>query len=391
MCDICHRCQIPCISENLASKTSLTKDPAQVAPNIAGIPQTCDDPEGLPKGHICQLTPINHPCLSGTVALMCPGDSSDMLVSQKIQTHCQICHGVTPEAGDTDSRKGYIEVQLSWGPNVFNGVIDEVTPGIFGYAVHTLNECGGRHGQALATVPAVGLVPGMEYCCNTKMYSSTVLTQLAPGATTTTFGIYPLTSIGAMDVGWVTDPIADVVPTSTTTTLPAVPAKSVADYRSGELPSESINETSVSLVNVEEAEADTGPQPEATDGEGFPVWGIVMLVAVVPALLGGAGYYVARKNQARYKEEVVVDFVDNEGSQQRAPAQPPHLHEAAIHGAAPPDPTSMSPPPPPPQIHPFPPPPEACDDSDSTTRTTAATKAYKSKVAVADSHAPYCE
>jgi hypothetical protein len=377
---------MPCISEQLAEKTTLTKDADQMAPNIEGIPQTCTDPGGLPKGHICQLTPTNHPCLSGTVALMCPGDSSDMLVSQKIQTHCQICHGVTAEAGDTDSREGYIELTISWGPNVFDGVIDELTPGIFGYAVYVISECGGRQGQALATIPAIGIIPGMETCCNTKIYSSTVLTQVVPGATTTSFGVFPLTSIGAMDVGWVTSPIVDAVPTSTTTTAPpAVPAKSVADYRSGELPSESINSSSVSLANLEEAEADSSSQPVAkdgeesddfaafTDGEGFPALGIVMLVALIPALAMCAYCYVAAKKQARLKEEVVLDIVDNGGSQQPAPAQPPHLQPSACHGAAPPEPISVSPPPPPPEIHPAPP--TESPHSIHTEACTAATQA----------------
>jgi hypothetical protein len=370
---------MPCISENLAAKSTLIKDADQI--NTGMIQQTCDDPEGLPKGHMCTLTPSNHPCLTGAVALTCPGDTSVMLTSQKIQTHCQICHGVQHEDGDTDDRENFIEVALNWGPNVFGGIIDEVTPGIFGYAVYALSDCGNRQGSALATVPAIGIVPGMETCCNTKIYGTTILTQLAAGATSVTLGVYPLTSIGALDVGWTTSPIVDALPTSTTTAAAAaVPAKAVVDYRSGELPSEELNQSSVSLANVEaaggkvEGEEDSSPQLGTKDDDDLPLFFLLVPVLVgIPAFCMCA--YVAWKKQTRLKEEAVLDMADNGESQQPELVKPPHLQPSASHAAAPPEPKSASLPPIPPE--------PACDDSDSTsspTRTTAATQAYKTKV-----------
>jgi hypothetical protein len=383
----------------VASKTTLTKD-------VGDPTNTCDDPEGIPKGHICVLQAVNHPCLSGMVALSCPGDSSTIVKSQKIQTHCQICGGVVSDTGDSDSREGFLEVELSWGPNSFDGNIDETTVGIFGYAVYTVNECGERTGQALTTIPAIGIDVGTQSCCNTKLYKATIITPLYPGVTSQAFMVAPLTSVGAMDVGWVTSPIVDVVPTSTTTTpaaAPAVPSKATADYRSSELPPDNLNQTSVSLANVEGAEgkvkAEEDTSPGATDSEddmamlsddviGIPVWAILAAAVGLPALLMCA-YVVCKKpaNTRPYvKEEEIHDFDDTKGPQQPAAAQleacrppncgvpNPYLQPAAIHGAAPPDGISLPP---------LPGPLDSCDDSATftpPTRTTAATQASKTKV-----------
>jgi hypothetical protein len=293
------------------------------------------------------------------VALSCPGDSSTIVKSQKIQTHCQICGGVVSDTLDTDSREGFIEVEISWGPNSFDGIIDELGPGIFGYAVFTVNDCGERQGQALTTIPATGIGPGTESCCNTDMYKATIITPLYPGITSQAFMVVPLTMVGALDVGWVTSPIVDVVPTSTTTTPAAapasVPSKATADYRTE--PSDNLNHSSVSLASVQgaegkvEAEEDTssGATDEKDDSTiamfsddvvGVPVWGILAGAIGLPALLMAA--YVACKkpsNSLPYvKEEAIHDFIGNGGSQQKpATDKPPLLQPSASHGAAPPD------------------------------------------------------
>jgi hypothetical protein len=344
----------------VASKTSLLKD--------VGDPNNkCDDPEGIPKGHICVLQPVNHPCLSGTVAFSCGGGSTDIVQSQKLQTHCKICGGVVSDAGDTDSREGFIQVELFWGPNSFNGDIDEVNSGIFGYAIYTVNECNERQGTALTTVPAIGIGFGVESCCDVTLYKANVLAPLYPGVKSQAFMVVPLTSVGALDVGWVTDPVVDAVPTTSTTTTPApaaapapsVPSKSVADYRTGTLPDDKHNQSSVSLANVEEAggkvdaEEDSSPQLETTDSADggvlgdIPVWAVMVAIAGVPVLIMGA--YVKNlvwKKRANFKEEEmheypIHDIMDIGGSKQPEPAPPPPLHPIASHWAAPPEPKSL--------------------------------------------------
>ena len=66
--------------------------------------------------------------------------------------HCEVCNGKT--SADVNPLRGQIEALLSWGPNSFNGVIDEQSVGIIAYAVFAVDHCGLRSGQALATVAA---------------------------------------------------------------------------------------------------------------------------------------------------------------------------------------------------------------------------------------------
>jgi len=140
---------------------------------------------------------------------MCPGDQGTIVKTSKIHTHCQVCGGFTPDWGDTDPRIGYIQVQISWGPNSFDGIIDEESAGILGYAVYVVSDCGERQGNALATVQSYGIKQGTENCCNQEMYGVNVALQLAYGVTRQAFMVVPLTSIGTLDVGWVTSPIVD--------------------------------------------------------------------------------------------------------------------------------------------------------------------------------------
>jgi len=128
----------------------------------------------------------------------------------KIQMHCEVC-GAT-EGGDLDAREGYVEVDITWGPNTFDGAIAELSVGILGYAVFAVNECGERTGLALATVNALGVLDGAEPCCDLYKYWVTVRSILPQGQTYQTFMVVPLTSIGALDVGW-TASVNDYYPT----------------------------------------------------------------------------------------------------------------------------------------------------------------------------------
>merc|ERR1719191_2347591 len=222
MCDVCHKCALPCLSHNLASKTVLTKEV-----NQAG---ECDNPDGIPKGHTCIMAPITHPCVTESVLLTCPTDNNVIGSTGKIQTKCQVCGGVMSEYGDVDPRPGHIEVEISWGPNSFEGVINEQSVGILGYAVYAVNECGEREGTVLATVTAYDIQVGTQPCCEKGMYVATIQLTLPDGGTSKSFMVVPLTSIGALDVGWVTTPVADsTVPvTRAIVSSPQVPPGPVA-------------------------------------------------------------------------------------------------------------------------------------------------------------------
>jgi hypothetical protein len=200
----------------LASKTTLTKERNQMG--------SCDDPKGISKGHTCDLTPNyvgelgipTHPCFTGSVGLYCPIESNVLNRISMLQVHCQVCGGLTSRAGDTDSRTGHMEVQLTWGPNMIDGVIDESA--ISGYAVYAANDCGERQGDALATITALGIPEGGEVCCNNELYQANVRSKLPDGVTSQSFMVVPLTSLGALDVGWVSSRVVDAFVTTTTTT-----------------------------------------------------------------------------------------------------------------------------------------------------------------------------
>jgi hypothetical protein len=115
---------------------------------------------------------------------------------------------MTADLGDIDHRAGYIEVKISWGPNSFDGGIMEEDVGILGYAVYVVSDCGEKQGEALATIRALGVPAGG--CCDKTTYEATVLTETY-GLPTMAFMVVPLTSIGALDVGWVTPLVGDWV------------------------------------------------------------------------------------------------------------------------------------------------------------------------------------
>jgi hypothetical protein len=255
-----------------------------------------------------------------------------MITSQKLQTHCQVCGGVTSDAGDIDSRVGHIEVEVSWGPNAFDGIIAEQSIGILGYAVYAANECGERQGLPLATVQSLGILMGTEQCCDTNKYKVTVRSQVSFGVTKQSFMVVPLTAIGPLDVGWVTSAIVDAPVNATATQVGAsASGKAVlASPTRPELSSDSTDHSSESHANVEEAEAsaedaDASPQLDATDGEDVPVWeevpvwSIVVLALLIPCCFMCA-YAVWKKQRPQksgqisptYMTKVKVAHISNE-------------------------------------------------------------------------------
>jgi len=229
MCRVCHICALPCIPEKVANKTSLTNLAGQTSANDL---EKCSD-EVL-GGITCILSPVTHACVTGSVSMTCPVNSTietnlggGLEVNSQLQNHCEVCGGVT--SGDFDSREGEMEVQISWGPNTFDGVIDELSSGILGYAVFAVNECGQQEGDALATIGALGIQQGTMNCCEEEMYWVTVRGQLPDGVTSLAFMVVALTSIGALPAGWITSKVVDVAPPTVApaTAAPATVAPAV--------------------------------------------------------------------------------------------------------------------------------------------------------------------
>jgi len=189
----------------------------------------CKDPLGIPKGHTCILKPITHPCLDGQVYFTCPKDGTTIVMNEKMVTHCQVCGGKTSLLGDVDPRIGHIEVQISWGPNSFDGIIDELGVGILGYAVYAVNECGEKTGGVLETVRSLGVAQGTETCCEPEMYEVTIVSQLASGVLEQSYMVVPLTAIGALDAGFVTAPVVDNYPSTQTVNRASVSSELLLD------------------------------------------------------------------------------------------------------------------------------------------------------------------
>jgi len=114
-----------------------------------------------------------------------------------------------------------MQVDISWGPNAYNGVIDEVSTGIIAYGVYAIDQCGLRSKQALAKVAADGIPAGSMACCDNMRYWTRVNYQLPWGVTAQTFMVVPEISLGPLDIGWVSAKIQDAYYVGSAGTLPS--------------------------------------------------------------------------------------------------------------------------------------------------------------------------
>ena len=120
--------------------------------------------------------------LAWTVYFTCPTDDTTIIQTGQMVSHCQVCGGKVSILGDVDPRPGHIEVQISWGPNSFDGVINELGVGILGYAVYAVDDCGEKEGGVLANVDSLDVGP-TETCCELEMYGATITSVLGAGVT----------------------------------------------------------------------------------------------------------------------------------------------------------------------------------------------------------------
>jgi hypothetical protein len=288
----------------------------------------------LIEGETCHLKPKTHPCLTGAVSYSCPASnvSNSLLVDNKLQQNCNICGGVTRTL-DWDGRPGWMEFQLSWGPNVFNGAIVEDTPGIEGYAVYPINDCGEREGHALVTSIAYGIKEGQYDCCESTSYVANVLYNIPSYLTSQRFRVVPVTSIGPLDIGWETDVIVDVIdstlygpPLVGGGSQPANPA-SVHTESHTHAPSElqsSVAKTKTAAPTTtttatqneaqrEKKEEDGSPPQEGAEEEDGTLGFIIAVVVGIP--VGFSGLYALSKvlSRKRAVDQEAGNAVPGEG------------------------------------------------------------------------------
>jgi len=236
MCGSClppNFCKVPCVPENLKPKTTFTHD-AQNLSNQCGYDTRQvfygDEHNVIKGGQSCVLLPKPHPCLSGANFLSCPyhdntttwlGGGYEWDENSKIAVNCEVCDGLTSNFGDQDSRQGFMQVDISWGPNAYNGVINELDVGIIAYGVYAIDQCGLRSPQALAKVAADGIPAGSTACCDNMRYWTRINYQLPWGVTAQTFMVVPEISLGPLDIGWVSAKIQDAYYVGSAGTLPS--------------------------------------------------------------------------------------------------------------------------------------------------------------------------
>lgn len=135
------------------------------------------------------------------------------------RTRCRVC-GIGIQLNDSDPREGWIAGNISFGPNAVDGYVDE-NP-ITSYAVYFVDACGVPIGEPVANVPKRSGVP--DFCCLHDAYRVEVIQRVPAGSDRLV--ILPLTSVGPLLVGELTDVITDWVinktagqPSSTSSTV----------------------------------------------------------------------------------------------------------------------------------------------------------------------------
>lgn len=135
---------------------------------------------------------------------------------------CRICGFSAAGLIDVDLRRGYILLDVHFGPNLFNGKVEESF--VSGYAAFVTNEQGYRLSQTPASqiLTNPGAVP--SYCCQGDAYSLRVVSKLPVNVNKVRIEVVPVLSTGPLSGGMFTDVIADV---SHVTMAEAAPLKSL--------------------------------------------------------------------------------------------------------------------------------------------------------------------
>jgi len=156
--------------------------------------------------------------------------------------HCQVC-GLKYDVVDSDGRSGYAKVDLTWGPNTYQGKFNEAI--IRGYAIFQVDADRGQScspgsdqhsddlkhvdlNNSLVEIPkrsnqsqaADGSEKGCGACPN--VYSTTVNWQMPSGVTAVRLMVSPVTDAGeVLPLGLTTGIVTDVTVPPTQAPMPA--------------------------------------------------------------------------------------------------------------------------------------------------------------------------
>lgn len=157
---------------------------------------------------------IDTHCVSSEpLTFRCPIWNVDPLrgpdVIGEFRLRCQVC-GLAPwRLIDVDPRFGYLQLDLQFGPNAYDGQVLE--DGISGYAVFMTDQGGLRFSSdPVATVTRKqGSHHQSDYCCKDTLYTARVATQFPENVTRVMFEVVPITRAGPLPSGRLTAPVDD--------------------------------------------------------------------------------------------------------------------------------------------------------------------------------------
>jgi len=165
-------------------------------------------------------------------------------VSGSFDVKCRICGFAQPRLQDVDIREGEFDINLEFGPNLINGVVNESN--ISGYAVRLVNYwCQRKRGPKLAFVPKNGSFDGTvveDACgCPSQAYKVRVQGSLPdshvrdgrPNGEFVRLMVAPVTDTGhELPIGTVSALLQDYFTTTTTTTTTSTTTSSTTSTTS---------------------------------------------------------------------------------------------------------------------------------------------------------------
>jgi len=126
-------------------------------------------------------------------------------VEGEFRLRCQVCGLRQAQLQDMDTRAGYLLVDVTFGPNMLDGVVNE--DDIFGYAVFLTDLAGNRLTTAVAQVDPANKTA--EFCCRENAYTARVATKFPQGRSQVLLEIVPVTQVGPLPAGLLTNAVVD--------------------------------------------------------------------------------------------------------------------------------------------------------------------------------------
>lgn len=148
------------------------------------------------------------------LTFICPSNNVDqrpaILENGEYSLRCKVCAWSHYFVEDEDPREGVISATLYFGPNLFEGEINET--GVVGYSVYLADNCSRKIGEPLGYVEAIGQSDIDSLCCQHDLYSVQVSPFALPvNVSLPVFMVVPNTTVGELSAGLTTEAIVDVV------------------------------------------------------------------------------------------------------------------------------------------------------------------------------------